>query len=278
MKRTMLWGALFTLICTQVQAEVTQPPTQTQTPGSAATPVTNPPTSPTPVTTQPAPNGQPSQGVQPAQPQLQGQPAPVQPTQVQNPQQAQPQPAPVINCEYKIPATTKHIDQSLVSSWSEKAVVQAFDFDPASVDTQMQKLKACFTEQGWTGFNSALEKSGNLEAIKTQKLTVSSQVDGQLQFTETKDNQWKIILPLQVVYQNDKEKVTQLLNVNLTVGRKLSGDLGITQMIATPRMPNTAQQPGGVTPNATAPANAAPGTPTASPQQPSTTANPGTPH
>ncbi len=295
MKRTMLWGALFTLMCTQVQAEVTQPPTQTQTPGSAAMPVTNPQVNPTPVTTQTTPNVQQNQGtqqVQPqgqplVQPQSQGQPTPVQPTQVQNPQQAQPgqqttttqpQPAPVINCEYKIPATTKHIDQPLVVTWSEKAVVQAFDFAPASVDAQMQKLKACFTEQGWTGFNSALEKSGNLEAIKTQKLTVSSQIDGQPQVTEAKENQWKITLPLQVVYQNDKEKVTQLLNVNVTVGRKISGDLGITQMIATPRTPNTAQQPGSTSPSAATPTNATTGAPTTNPQQPSATVNPGTPH
>ena len=156
----------------------------------------------------------------------------------------------------------------------------------------MQKLKTCFTDQGWTGFSSALEKSGNLEAIKTQKLTVSSQLDGQPQVTEAKENQWKITLPLQVVYQNDKEKVTQLLNVNLTVGRKVSGDLGIAQMIATPRTATTPQQStGSMTPNdATTHANTTPAAPTnaGSPQptgtpvtnQPSTNSpstNPGSP-
>ena len=115
----------------------------------------------------------------------------------------------------------------------------------------MQKLQSCFTDQGWTGFNSALQKSGNLDAIKTQKLTVSSQVDGQPQVTEAKDNQWKITLPLQVVYQNDKEKVTQLLNVNLTVGRKITGDLGIVQIIASPREIATEKnsQPSSVNPS-----------------------------
>jgi hypothetical protein len=231
-------------------------------------------------------NTQPLQGTQ------QGQPKAVQPAQnVQNLQQTQPvqqipavqtpttvQPqveaAPVINCDYKIPATTKNIEQSLVLTWSEKAATQAFDFDPTNLDSQMQKLKTCFTEQGWTGFSSALEKSGNLEAIKTQKLTVSSQLDGQAQVTEAKDNQWKVTLPLQVVYQNDKEKVTQLLNVNLTVGRKISGDLGIAQMIATPRTNNTSQQSNSTTTpnNTTTPASATPttSTDTGSPATPST--------
>ena len=57
-----------------------------------------------------------------------------------------------------------------------------------------------------------------------------------------KDNQWKASVPLQVVYQNDKEKLTQLLTVNLLIGRKISGDLGIMQMIATPQQAANTQQ------------------------------------
>lgn len=154
-------------------------------------------------------------------------------TTVQAPQPAQP--APVINCDYKIPAETKKIEPSLVMTWAQKAVVQAFEFNPDSIDAQLVKLKSCFTTPGWDGFNTALQKSGNIEAIKSQKLKVSSQIDGQPQLTETKDNQWEITLPLQVVYQNDKEKVTQKLQVNLNVGRKISGDLGINKMIAATR-------------------------------------------
>ncbi|TAL62446.1 MAG: type IV secretion protein IcmL [Legionella sp.] len=147
-----------------------------------------------------------------------------------------------INCDYHIPAQTKQVDQSVVITWSEQAALQAFDFDPNLIDSQLQKLKTCFTDQGWTSFDSALQKSGNVEAIKSQHLMVSSQVDGQVQVVESNNNQWKLTLPLQVVYQNDKEKVTQLLNINLTVGRKITGDLGIMQMVAAPRTVVT-QQP-----------------------------------
>lgn len=203
MKKTMLWGALFALICTQVQAEVTQQPTPSQNPGTTSAPET---------------------------------PVAKEPVAAQQIPAIQPQAAPVINCDFKIPAQTKTIDQSFVVTWSEKAVTQSFDFNPINIDNQVLKLKACFTDQGWTGFNSALQKSGNIEAIKTQKLTVSSEIDGQTQVTEAKDNQWKLTLPLHVVYQNDKEKVTQLLSINLTISRKMTGELGIVQMIATPRV------------------------------------------
>lgn len=231
MKKTMLWGALFTSICTQVQAEVTQQPTPSLNPAAASAPAT--PTTPVtqePVVIQTNPNALPTA---------------TQPTNQQPAQQIptiQLKTAPVINCDYKISAETKTIDQSLVLTWSEKAVTQAFDFDPVNIDSQVLKLKACFTDQGWTGFNTALVKSGNVEAIKTQKLTVSSEIDGQAQVTEAKDNQWKITLPLHVVYQNDKEKVTQLLSINLTISRKMTGELGIVQMIATPRVVATSPQ------------------------------------
>lgn len=213
MKNTILWSALITLVGSQVQvyADVTQPTSApTQTPNTVA---------------QPQPSTTPQQALPSSIP-------------------AQPAPAPVINCDYKISAETKKIDQSLVTTWSEKAVTQAFDFDPNNLDEQLRKLQACFTEQGWTGFNTALQKSGNLDAIKSQKLTVSSQVMGQVTVIEAKDNQWKLNLPIQVVYQNDKEKVTQLLSVDVTVGRKITGDLGILQMIAAPQNTEKSANPG----------------------------------
>lgn len=148
-----------------------------------------------------------------------------------------------INCNYKISADTKNIEQSLVIDWAKKAVVQAFDFNPDTIDGQIQELKNCFTDQGWQGFNTALQKSGNIDAIKSQKLKVTSQVDGDAKITQAKDNQWELSVPLQVVYQNSKEKVTQKLQVNLSVGRKVSGDLGVDKLVATTRKDVTASIP-----------------------------------
>ncbi len=217
MKKTILWGALLTLMSTPVLADVTQPVAPGTTPGAMVPSMSPPPTQALP-------------SVQPAQPAANV----------------------VINCDYKIPSQTKVIDQSVILSWSQQAVIQAFTFNPDTLDAQMQQLQACFTEQGWSGFNNALQKSGNLDAIKSQKLNVSSQMEGSAFVTEAKDSQWKVTLPLTVIYQNDKEKVNQLLSVNLVVTRKPTGDLGITQMIATPRGSVTTQSP--AQPAATAPA------------------------
>lgn len=141
---------------------------------------------------------------------------------------------PTINCQYHIQASTTLIDPTLITTWAEKAVMQSFDFSYLDIDKQLTALEACYTNQGWQGFNDALKQSGNVAAIKAQKLTVSSQRIGESKLITLKENEWKVILPMQVVYQNDKEKLTQLLTVNLLITRKVSGDLGVMQMIATP--------------------------------------------
>lgn len=253
MKKTMLWGALCMIISSQLSAEPVNQTNAAQ-PASKPNAASNPTTPPTSATSTPA---------------------------AEKNATTTPEAKPVIiNCDYKIPAETKQVEQDLVIAWGEKAIIQAFDFDSTTIDGQMQKLQSCFTDQGWQGFNNALQKSGNIEAIKTQKLTVSSQLDGKVEVLEAKDNQWKIAVPLQVVYQNDKEKVTQLLHLNVTIGRKVSGDLGIMQMVATPRTEatNNPSQPAASTPvqpnTASIPVQPGTGTlpnqatPPASPQQP----------
>lgn len=169
-----------------------------------------------------------------------------------------------IDCNYHIPAKQTAIDTALITTWAEKATLQSFSFSPATIQNQLDALKPCYTDAGWKGFNDALQKSGNIDSIKAQQLNVSSQANGQASVNTVKDGQWKVTLPIQVVYQNDKEKVTQQLVVGVLVGRKTNGDLGIMQLVATTRTgettPAAAAQP--QTPAATpAPATPAPATP-----------------
>lgn len=222
MNKTLLSTMLLTTLSAALYAD---------TAPTAATPPAAAPTTAAPVTPAPMPSTAPT--TTPATP-----PAPVtQPSAAPAPQQPV-----VINCKYHIPATTTTIDQNLLSTWAGKAAVQSFNFNPASVDQELADLKFCYTDQGWQGFNEALQKSGNVEAIKSQHLTVSSMIDGDVKITPVKDNQWKATIPLQVVYQNDKEKLTQLLTIDLLIGRKVTGDLGIMQMIAIPRQTTTPVQ------------------------------------
>lgn len=139
-----------------------------------------------------------------------------------------------INCDLKIDAKAE-VKNETVIIWSEKAAVQSFNYSDQNIDGKLKELKNCFTTQGYSGYEDALSKSGNIEAIKTQKLTVSSIVDGATKINKLEDNKWQLKVPLQVVYQNDKEKLTQLLFIDMLVARRPSGELGILQIIAAPR-------------------------------------------
>lgn len=162
-----------------------------------------------------------------------------------------------INCDYHISPDVNPVAKDLVLRWAEKAAVQSFNFDYNALSSQLVSLKGCYTDQGWQGFNDALQKSGNLDTIKSQQLMVSSSLNGTSQITEIKENQWKVNVPIQVTYENGKEKITQQLIINLIVGRKLSGDLGIMQMVAIPNnapgssLPSTNNSENAEKPNAT---------------------------
>ncbi len=164
-------------------------------------------------------------------------PAPASTTEVT--ETAEAPPAAPIDCNYHIPAQQTAIDTALITTWAEKAALQSFSFTPATIQSQLDALKPCYTDTGWKGFNDALQKSGNIDSIKTQQLNVSSQSNGQASINTVKDGQWKVTLPIQVLYQNDKEKVTQQLVVGVLIGRKANGDLGIMQLIATTRTGET---------------------------------------
>ncbi|HAZ7574136.1 DotI/IcmL family type IV secretion protein [Legionella sp. PATHC032] len=138
-----------------------------------------------------------------------------------------------VSCRYKIPEETIKTDKNVILQWAEYAATQSFAFDFTAIESQMSKLQSCYTENGWVEFNSAMMKSGNIEAIKMQRLTMTSEINGVAEFLESRENQWIIALPLKVTYKNDTTRVSQLLNIQLTVGKKINGELGVIQLIAT---------------------------------------------
>ncbi len=163
-------------------------------------------------------------------------------TIVEQSEKGTPQQTQAINCNYHISADTALVDSSIITKWAENATLRAFDYNDTNIDAQLGALKPCFTDQGWQGFNEALLQSGNIDAIKSQHLSVSAQINGRVAIDASKENQWKVTMPLQVVYQNDKQRLTQQLIISILIGRQTSGDLGILQMIASPQQPTPASK------------------------------------
>lgn len=136
-----------------------------------------------------------------------------------------------VDCLYQLSSTVP-VTETVLSQWAQLAATQSFNYRFDQIDKQLKNLKGCYTEQGWLGFQDALTQSGNLNMIKTQQLTVNSQVEGKVKINPLNNNHWKILIPLKVIYQNTQEKLTQRLTVELLVTKKPTSQLGITQIVA----------------------------------------------
>ena len=146
-----------------------------------------------------------------------------------------------MDCVYQL-SSTAPITEKELAEWAQLAILKSFDYSFDTLETQLQKLKACYTEQGWLAFNDALRQSGNLATIKAQQLTVSCEIEGKLKIDPFKNNQWKITVPVKVVYQNTQEKLTQRLYVAMLITKKSGSQLGVVQIIAEPKAQNASKQ------------------------------------
>lgn len=141
-----------------------------------------------------------------------------------------------MDCHYIIPATVTEIDKTLVSSWAKQAVIQMFTLDPSRVEKQLNKLQACFTDNGWASFNAALNQSQNIMTIKAAELKSSCDIDGDVGMEVLGSNQWKVEFPIQVLYKNATQNIIQYNHVTLFIMRKTSGELGINQVVVAPKV------------------------------------------
>ncbi len=147
-----------------------------------------------------------------------------------------------IDCTMKIPADQKEVNQTVIEKWAAQAAVQTFTMQSDTLDQQLTDLEKCFTKNGWQGYKNALDKSGNLDAIKKEKLDVSSTISGNPTVENDKDNQWSVVIPLTVVYKNKTDSINQNLNVKLLITRDKEGSLGIMQVVAAPQKTQPQQQ------------------------------------
>ena len=140
-----------------------------------------------------------------------------------------------INCSYKVPKDMSTIDPTLIKQWAEHAAIQSFQFDPTNLKSELAALKDCYTDQGWKAFNEALKTSGNLEAIQSNNLKVTSKIRGTSNVQDVKEKQWKVSIPMDVSYKNKEKQLLQSLNVDLLISLQKSGLFGIMQVIAVPK-------------------------------------------
>ena len=124
---------------------------------------------------------------------------------------------------------------TLVKNFAEKSAIQSFTYDYKDNKAQFEQLEPCYTPSGWKSFQTALSKSGNLHAIKNEKLFVHATLDGNIEVLETEElgPRWKVLIPLKIRYENISHYFDQNLKVKLIIGINVK-KLGVEQIIASP--------------------------------------------
>lgn len=139
-----------------------------------------------------------------------------------------------------VPATPLNepiASQSFVQTWAVNAMVQAQTIDFANWRQQLVNSEQYFTPDGFNSWMQAMKASGNLDAIKLRKMTVSaipsgapvttaSIVGGVLNYT--------IQIPMEITYQVLNTKETQNLTyvvqvIRVPISQNASG-LGINSI------------------------------------------------
>lgn len=99
----------------------------------------------------------------------------------------------------------------------------------------MKQLQFCYSKAGWTQFSQALKKSGNINLISSNQLIANTHVIGPIQVNHHPQYQsWTTVVPLRVVYQNKNQKISQEMNVHLTINQLNNNQLAVIQIVGKP--------------------------------------------
>ncbi|NBX84837.1 MAG: hypothetical protein EBQ95_04415 [Gammaproteobacteria bacterium] len=140
-----------------------------------------------------------------------------------------------VTCSSLIPTSPSENRRKFVKKWSAFVAKQAFALNYATVEFDIQQIKDCFSDTGWTNFKSALDHSGNIAMIKANLLTSTAQIIEPIAIQHIKDeSRWEIDVPMQIVYQNDKKKMTQMISVHLNISELSNRQLSILQIMGNP--------------------------------------------
>lgn len=127
-----------------------------------------------------------------------------------------------------------------VLTWSTNAITKAYTFSFANYRQELQSSRDLFTKEGWEGFQSALQESGNLKAVVDSKFVTTAAPRGApVVVGEGYVNgryAWQIEVPILVTYQSANKRQTQDLLVQAIIVRRSELEhpqgIGIAQIIA----------------------------------------------
>lgn len=136
------------------------------------------------------------------------------------------------------PLNEPNLSTAAVLQWAQTAVVSAFTFDFANYRSQLQSVSQYFTTDGWQEFQNALQSSGNINTVTTNRMVVSAVATGAPVVTREGilDNHyaWRITMPMLITYQSTRVSqqnvIASILVIRISTLTNPKG-IGIAQLI-----------------------------------------------
>ncbi len=147
-----------------------------------------------------------------------------------------------LRCSSTVPNFSEKAKINFIKNWAMFVADKSFSLKYNNLDYQLKQLQFCFSSSGWNQFYQALQKSGNLNLITTNQLSANTQVIGPVAINHhPKFSSWTAVVPLRVVYQNQKQKISQEINVHLTINQLKDDHLAVIQIVGKPSHRNLPQ-------------------------------------
>jgi hypothetical protein len=140
------------------------------------------------------------------------------------------------NCFSRMPNSSEQVKVEFVKKWSAFINKSAFNIPLRNIEQHMESIHACFSDDGWTEFSNAMNRSGNIVLVQSRQYVGTSSVEGHISVTHQQNNStWETITPLLIIYSNKENRVMQRLTIHLRLQEEFDGQLRITQVVGIPR-------------------------------------------
>jgi len=139
-----------------------------------------------------------------------------------------------------VPLSEPNLSRPALLSWASQAATETLTFGFNDYRRRLQESSRHFTRPGWTSFVKALQDSGIIEAVETNRQVVSAAPRAAPTIlSEGMANgryQWAVEMPMMVTYLYGQQQRSMSMNIRLVIVRvpKLESPngVGIEQWVA----------------------------------------------
>ncbi|MGH8156548.1 MAG: DotI/IcmL/TraM family protein [Rhodanobacter sp.] len=145
-----------------------------------------------------------------------------------------------------LPMDEPHLTGGNLLTWAQTCVTQANTYDFVNYREQFMRDRECFTSDGWSQFQAAMDRAGTLKTVQDERLVTTAVAEGApVILQEGLFNgayAWQIQFPVTVTYQGgqagrntvNQKLLVKLLVTNIPTYASKEG-VGIAQYVATER-------------------------------------------